>query len=84
MDLYEQNTCSFVVKVWVEPNGDLMDHLRWRGHITQVFTGQRQYFENMAALVNFILLHLAQMGANLEQTDQRAPDASVSHSSGVR
>lgn len=80
MDLYEQNTCSFIVKVWVEPNAD---HLRWRGHITQVFTGQRQYFENMATLVNFIMLQLEQMGANLEQADQLVQNPSVGDGSGV-
>lgn len=83
MDLYEQNTCSFIVKVWVEPNGDPTGHLRWRGHITQVFTGQRQYFENMASLVNFIRFHLEQMGGKAEQADRRVQDSSLSQSSGV-
>lgn len=82
MDLYEHNTCSFIVKVWVEPNNDLMEHVRWRGHVTQVFTGQRQYFEDLAPLVNFITLYLERMGAKADQADRRG-QVPLGHGSGA-
>lgn len=72
MDVYEHNTCSFIVKVWVETNRDLAEPLRWRGHITNVFTGQRQYFKDMVTLVNFVTLYLEKMGTTAIQPDSAA------------
>lgn len=60
MALYEHNTCSFIVKVWVEENDD-QNHNDWRGHITHVFSGKRQYFDDLASTVNFILPYLEEM-----------------------
>lgn len=74
MDLYERNTCSFIVKVWLEPNGAPLAPLQWRGHITHVFTGQRQYFHNLATITNFIQTYLAEMGVSTDQTEPFADD----------
>lgn len=68
MDLYEHNTCSFIVKVWIEPNGETVTQPLWRGHITHVFTGQRQHFNNLTAIVDFVATYLEGMGVRVEQT----------------
>lgn len=61
MESYERNTCSFIVKVWIEECADPTDHYHWRGHITHVHNGKRQYFENLANIVNFILPYLEEL-----------------------
>jgi hypothetical protein len=59
MDLFESNTHSFIVKIWLEDN----DPVTWRGHITHVQSGRRCHFENLSTLVDFVTPYLEQMGA---------------------
>lgn len=61
MELYEHNTCSFIIKLWVEELGDSANPPHWRGHITHVHSGQRRYFEDLAYIGHFILLYLEAM-----------------------
>lgn len=70
MNLYERNTCSFIVKVWVEGNDEQTGQPFWRGHITHVFSGKRQYFEDLAAISDFIVLYLTKMGITLDKPDE--------------
>lgn len=69
MDLYEDNTCSFIVKVWVERSDEQADQSFWRGYITHVFSDNRQYFEEMETIAKFITPYLAEMGVINEQVD---------------
>lgn len=68
MALYERNTCSFIVKVWVEEN-DEQHHDHWRGHITHVVSGKRQYFEDLAVVGDFIMSYLTEMGISFDKAD---------------
>lgn len=74
MELYERNTCSFIVKVWREPNDASRAQSQWRGHITHVFTGRRQYFDNLATITHFIAIYLAEMDVSTDQTKPFAGD----------
>lgn len=67
MELYEHNTCAFIVKVWVERSDEQADQSFWRGYITHVFSGNRQYFEEMSMITKFITPYLAEMGVSDEQ-----------------
>ena len=69
MNLYEDNTCAFIVKVWVERSDEQADQSFWRGYITHVFSGNRQYFEEMSMIAKFITPYLAEMGVINEQVD---------------
>lgn len=69
MELYERNTCSFVVKVWLEPNDAACAQPTWRGQVTHVFTGHRQSFEQWATLTGFITAYLKEMGAYVAPTE---------------
>lgn len=62
MQAYEDSTCSFIVKVWVEPNDDPAAIPVWRGHITHVVSGERRYFADLTLVITFIQRYLAQMG----------------------
>ena len=49
-DSFESVTHSFVVRIWLEED----NRAKWRGHITHVPSGTRQYVEQLADIVDFI------------------------------
>ena len=66
MEAYERNTCSFIVKVWLEEI-DEPDAKTWRGHITHVFNHKRRYVEDLDAVTDFIAHYLKEMGAKIDR-----------------
>ena len=49
-DSFESVTHSFIVRIWLEED----DGARWRGHVTHVSDGKRQYVEQFSDIVDFI------------------------------
>jgi hypothetical protein len=49
-DTFESVTHSFIVKIWLEEE----QKGRWRGHVTHVPGGERQYVEALSDVVEFI------------------------------
>jgi len=66
MESYEHNTCSFIVKVWVESSECPTDPVLWRGHVTHVASGQRRYFEDLPTALRFALPYLEVMGIKIQ------------------
>lgn len=61
---YEFNTTLFVVKIWLEEIHD--DHKgKWRGYITHVTSGERQYIEGLLGILFFIIPYLIKMRAKI-------------------
>jgi predicted nucleic acid-binding Zn-ribbon protein len=58
MDSVEPIIHSFVVKVWQEVGVGESGEPAWRGYVTHVPSGARQYFEDVAAIVAFVALRL--------------------------
>lgn len=55
---------SFILRVWIEdPRGE-NGHATWRGHITHLPSGRRQYVQDLADVTAFI-------GDYLQQADAR-------------
>ena len=54
-DSFESVTHSFVVRIWLE---DEDNRASWRGHVTHVPSGNRQYVERLTDIVDFIALHV--------------------------
>jgi hypothetical protein len=53
-ELGASETHSFVIKVWCEePAHDPIPAL-WRGHITHVPSGRRQYFQDLTVVLSFV------------------------------
>ncbi|MBI3941559.1 MAG: hypothetical protein HY326_00980 [Chloroflexi bacterium] len=69
MDLYENHTHSFVVKVWLENAMDEVGHPRWRGYITHIPDNERQYFQHLEDVPPFIARYLERMGVKLEPSN---------------
>jgi hypothetical protein len=66
MQSIEHNAHSFVVKVWREETQQ-ETRVVWRGHITHVPSGQRQFFTDLHEIPLFIEPYLAQLGVHLSR-----------------
>lgn len=65
MDLYEANTHSFVVKIWLEETAKEASRAVWRGHITHVPSGERMYIKELDEVRQFILPYLKRLGVDV-------------------
>ena len=61
----EHITQSFIAKIWLEESVGETGRASWRGHITQVPSGNRQYIETLDDIVQFIAPRLEEMGARV-------------------
>lgn len=69
MEPHAGQTCSFILKVWVEEHDEEHSRTLWRGHITHVMSGKRHYFENLSAALNFMLPYFETIGIQIESSD---------------
>lgn len=60
--LFEDNTHSFVVKIWLERTTREIGDATWRGHITHVPSGERRYLKDLHEILAFIAPYLEKMG----------------------
>jgi hypothetical protein len=65
MDLYEATSHPFIVRIWLEETADEAGRATWRGHITHVPSGKRQYLQDLDDIITFIAPYLAGMGVKL-------------------
>ena len=56
------DTQSFVVKVWLEETVETEGRAKWRGHVTHVTSGERQYLESLSGIALFIIPYLERWG----------------------
>jgi hypothetical protein len=63
MDLCESTSHSFVIRIWLEETAQEVSSATWRGHITHVPGGERQYIEDLPAVIAFIKPYLNRMGS---------------------
>jgi len=62
----DSKTCSFIIKIWLEETAEEAGRATWRGHITHVDNGKRQYFETLDEIPAFITPYLKQMGVRFK------------------
>ncbi len=62
--MYEENTHSFVVKVWLEEDRRVVSQPLWRGHVTHVMSKQQHHVQNLDDIADFIAGYLNQSGIN--------------------
>jgi hypothetical protein len=66
MDQTESKVHSFIVKLWLEGETNL---LSWHGQVTHVPSGERRYFKRLSEITDFISEYLEDSKA---QTDLRS------------
>ena len=62
MDSPEDQTQSFIVRVWLERKAHGRHGAVWRGHVTHVPSGDRAYIDQVDSVAAFMLPYLARMG----------------------
>ncbi len=65
--LFENLTCSFIVRIWIEEPDPLQRQHKWRGTITHVPSQRQRHFEEGQIIWEFIAPYLQQMGAELRE-----------------
>jgi hypothetical protein len=65
-DLPEVNLQSFIVKIWVEENGDSVSTVPWRGSITHVVTGERRYVKSLDEITRYFKNYLQGIGITVD------------------
>ena len=63
-EAYEFNTHVFVVKIWLEEFHNDRKGI-WRGHITHVPSGERQYIDGVLDVISFTIPYLVRMKAKI-------------------
>ena len=58
MRSFEENSHSFIVRIWLEPRELAEAVPEWRGVVEHVASGERRYFIDLDDLLNFIASHL--------------------------
>ena len=56
---------SFIIKIWLEETAEEAGRATWRGHITHVPSGQRQYIQDLDRISAFVAPYLEAMGVEL-------------------
>lgn len=69
MALLEDRTAVFIVRVWCERgdgDGDA-GPVEWRGSVEHIESGQRAFFRNLDAVLEFVRPHLEGIGIDAQQ-----------------
>ena len=55
------HTHVFVLKIWLEESQEKTGKSLWRGHITHVQSGERQYFQSLDQICIYLIPYLEAM-----------------------
>lgn len=61
-DRYTANIHSFVLKIWIEEPTEKSGEVVWRGRITHVASGRRQFITRLNDISEFVWPYLKKMG----------------------
>ena len=57
----EEETHSFVIRLWSEPRDELQSTAEWRGWVQHVQNGERHYFRNLTEIGHIVADYLKEM-----------------------
>ena len=61
----ESNVHSFIVKLWLEDEGQRKGANNWRGYITHVPSGERRYLKELPDIIAFIKPYIGDVDTTL-------------------
>ena len=70
MSSVESSIHSFIIRIWVEEMAESRDAMPWRGHITHVPTGTKQYLKDLDDIQAFIVPYMEAMGVSVKRPPQ--------------
>jgi len=62
LNLYEFNTHSFIIKIWLERESQPEEPAVWRGYIIHILSGKQHPLLRLDDITQFFLDYLEQMG----------------------
>lgn len=65
MSLLEDQSASFIVRIWCERGEGRASHGEWRGSIEHVQSSQKAFFRELAAIERFMRPHLDALGIDI-------------------
>lgn len=65
-DSYESNTHVLMVKIWLEES-QTEGKAKWRGHVTDLTSGERRYVEDLFDIIHIIIPYLVRMGVKISR-----------------
>ena len=68
MDSFELENHSFIIRIWREDTTDSPETRIWRGHITHVPSGEKQYLQQLDDIASFVKPYLRNMGVSIGGT----------------
>ena len=68
MDKPGSSAETFVIRLWLEAADDDGQQTTWRGHVTHVMSGERQYVQSLRAVADFIDSYLGRLGADVSES----------------
>ena len=66
MSTYEENTRSFILRIWIEQSDNEDRETYWRGEIRSVSNKDRLFFEHMPKALEFIDIQVKEIGVELD------------------
>lgn len=63
--LFEDNTHSFIVRIWLEETTEQADQGTWRGCVTHLPSGEQCYIKDLDGLLDFVSTYLRAMGVKI-------------------
>jgi len=61
----EQNTHTFIVRIWLEKSAEEAGRATWRGRVTHVPSGEERTVETLDQITAFVTHYLRTMGVEL-------------------
>lgn len=65
LEVYENNTLVFRVKIWVEESTVGTTKAKWRGYITHIPDNKTRYFSDALGIIQFVLPYLKKLGVQI-------------------
>jgi len=66
MNFFEESDHAFIIRIWPEDREIEEAPATWRGVIEHVRSGEKQYLNELASIITFIIPYLEEMGIETE------------------
>ena len=65
LDLFETSTHAFVIRIWLEDTAGEDANNLWRGYITHIPSGDKQYIQNLSEIFFFVISYIEKIGIKI-------------------
>ncbi len=73
MNLFEDQTAAFMLRIWVERRELAGAPVEWRGLIEHVTSGQRHYTKDLTTMLHFVKQYMVELGVDFRPENDPKP-----------